>query len=372
MTQQSKDRPKRAVAPNANKLAQLEPVTVLGTGFLRQILQPPPGTAGHQPQLNRELRPLVEWDSLLREVALSENLLSAWDPFLASRPTLLWDEMVRAKLRLPGKHLNLKQSHQAETALRSRVVATLSQAMSTAHADQPKLNEFRAAAGRHIVSLNFDTLITEGEKIQSDSRLAKDAQQLGCQLESAEHIYWFPHGCVEQSESIRLGLRDYGFLPYEWDASVKQFKGRERAWRKERPWTDELFAEFQNELVTHESEDPAATLTGHLLVAPLIFFGTGLSESEWGWWWLMNQRARNLASVPEANRPATVIVRLATDGDVPFWAKRPAGITPLFVKDWDEGWRVLLGWLRHEKERQMTLQPTTRTAKTRPTPRSNP
>lgn len=363
MTQQSKDRPKRAVAPKANKLAQLEPVTVLGTGFLRQIFQPPPSPLGHQPQLPRELRPLVEWDSLLREVALAENLFEAWDPSLASRPTLLWDEMVRAKLRLKATGANLKKPYQAEAKLRAQVAAILKKVTSIAQVDQPKLNEFRAAAGRHIVSLNFDTLITEGECIKSANWPAKDGRRLGCRLESAERTYWFPHGCIRRRASIRLGLRDYGFLPPSWDAAVNQFKRREREWRNERSWTDELFAAFQNELVTHESEDPAATLTGHLLVAPLIFFGTGLSESEWGWWWLMNQRSRNLASVPEANRPATVIVRLATGDDVAFWAKRPAGITPLFVKDWDEGWRVLLGWLRHEKERQMTPQPLVRKEK---------
>jgi hypothetical protein len=365
MTQQVEVPLAPAVATDAAYLAQLEPVTVLGTGFLQQILPPLPGPAGHPLQLNSEVqRPLVEWDSLLRKVAFSEKLFSAWDPSLASRPTLLWDEMVRAKLRQPGKHLNLKQAHRAETVLRGSVVRTLKHAMSSAHVDQQKLDEFRAAAGKHIVSLNFDTLITKGENIKSASWPAKDAQRLGCRLDSADRTYWFPHGCVEQPESIRLGLRDYGFLPPVWNASVNKFKGRERTWRKKRPWTDELFAEFQNELVKHQSEDPAATLTGQLLVAPLIFFGTGLSESECGWWWLMNQRARNMAAVPEANRPATVIVRLATDDDAAFWAKRPAGITPLFVKDWDEGWRVLLGWLKHEKERQMTPQSTIRTAKT--------
>lgn len=365
MTQQAKAPPAPAVATDAADLAQLEPVTVLGTGFLRQILQPLPGPAGHPLQLHSEaLRPLVEWDSLLRKVAFSENLFSAWDPSLASRPTLLWDEMVRAKLRLPGKPDNLKQSHQAEAALRRCVVEELKQAMSVAQVDQRKLAEFRAAAGKHIVSLNFDTLITDGENIKSASWPAKDAQRLGCRLDSADRTYWFPHGCVEQPESIRLGLRDYGFLPSAWNASVNKFKGRERTWRKKRPWTDELFAEFQNELVKHQSEDPAATLTGHLLVAPLIFFGTGLSESEWGWWWLMNQRARNMAAVPEANRSATVIVRLANDGEESFWGRRPASITPLFVKDWHEGWRVLLGWLKHEKGRQMTSQSTIRTEKT--------
>jgi hypothetical protein len=348
MTQQAKDRPKRTVAPKANKLAQLEPVTVLGTGFLRQILQPP-STAGHQPQLNRELRPLVEWDSLLREVALSENLFSAWDPSLASRPTLQWDEMVRAKLRLPGKHPNLKQANRAETVLRGSVVKTLKHAMSNAHVDQQKLDEFRAAAGRHIVSLNFDTLIAKGEKAETGKSPEKAVRRLHLRLDSAKHTYWFPHGCVRRQASIRLGLRDYGFLPSDWNEAFRLFKAFEQRHRHGSDWTDAALAAVRQHLINEEVDRIDTLFTGQLLLAPLIFFGVGLSESEWGWWWLMNQRARNLASVQERSRPETVIVVIESDPKASFWARRPAGIAPLFVKDWDEGWAVLLGWLQHTK-----------------------
>jgi hypothetical protein len=344
MTQQADCR------PEANKLAQLEPVTVLGTGFLRQILQPLPGPADHPLQLHSEvLRPLVEWDSLLRKVAFSEKLFSAWDPSLASRPTLLWDEMVRAKLRLPGKPDNLKQSHQAEAALRRCVVEELNQAMSVAQVDQRKLKEFRAAAGQHIVSLNFDTLITGDENIKSASWPAKDAQRLGYRLESADRTYWFPHGCIRRRASIRLGLRDYGFLPNQWNEAFRLFKAFEQRHRHGSDWTEATLAAVRQHLINEEVERVDTLLIGQLLLAPLIFFGVGLSESEWGWWWLMNQRARNLASVQERSRPETVIVVIESDPKAGFWATRPAGIAPLFVKDWDEGWAVLLSWLTHTK-----------------------
>jgi len=75
------------------------------------------------------------------------------------------------------------------------------------------------------------------------------------------------------------------------------------------------------------------------MLRPLLILGVGLSSEEQGLWWILGQRARNLAKV--SNKPP---VRILLNMDLMerterhFWAAEPLGIRPLWCTDWTEGW----------------------------------
>ena len=158
--------------------------------------------------------------------------------------------------------------------------------------------------------------------------------------------FWFPHGHVSYPKSIRLGQRDYGLLPQDWNRAFTDFKVFEKKYRMDE---QQQFSESSYQSLVEALQDspqqPKRVLLGHLLLAPLIFFGAGLQSSEWGWWRLLNQRARNHARLPSNLRPITAVLVRDSDRQSSFWSTRPTGLAPFFFKDWDEGWRKLLAWL---------------------------
>ena len=90
----------------------LDPVPIFGTGLIHQLLGP---SAGWPPDVQRAVKPLTDWSALLRELARQHHLLDAWNPYLSTRPTLLWDELVRRRVALMGGHESTEQAGQAES-----------------------------------------------------------------------------------------------------------------------------------------------------------------------------------------------------------------------------------------------------------------
>ena len=86
------------------------------------------------------------------------------------------------------------------------------------------------------------------------------------------------------------------------------------------------------------------TWVAEFLYRPLVFAGVGLTDQESGLWWLLAQRARNLARVRiPASGSVRILMRRANGGRgdsdrEAFWATRPFGIEPVYCDDWDEGW----------------------------------
>lgn len=332
----------------SNAYQMLPPVTVLGTGFLRQII------LDNDAADDAPWKRLVSWPLLLESVAREKSLLNVFDSGLASSfPTLQWDELVRAHVASCDTS---DAAHKMESELKKVVSDVLAEATTHAkvYVDQAKLQAFLAAAGQHIVSLNLDTLVL-GDTFAGKTIF--DKSQRGVQhVKHGEKTFWFPHGCIQKPDSIRLGLRDYGFLPHEWSTLFGGFKGFERAElaNKKQPLTPEESEFVKNKLRNGEPK-PQHQLLGQLMLAPLIFFGAGMSNSEWGLWWVLNQRARNLARVALRDRPPTVIVLSSQEVErLPFWCTRPAGLTPIFVNNWDKGWSILLEWLKQHQPMSST------------------
>ena len=324
-------------------LSRLKPITVLGTGFLNQLL---PNFANLTSDQQRKLNPLVNWSSLLNEVAFRHDLYGCYTPELAKHmPTLQWDEMVRV---FSAHSSGEMACHEAEDKLKKTVIEILKDAQQEVQEHPPllntqKLNAFLSASGDHLVSLNFDSLLLG---VNKSKPVIPDKQNHLLHFKQNDKTFWFPHGSIEKKESIRLGLRQYGFMPNSWDEYFGNFKAFERGFTDDNrsSLTHEQFNSLAHSLATGK-EEPGHLLIGHLLLAPLIFFGAGLSEAEWGWWWLLNQRARNLAQLDPKLRPPTIIVIENNDTRRHFWSLCPAGVTPIDVDNWDMGWDMLLDWL---------------------------
>lgn len=331
------------IATSTQSSTMLPPVAILGTGFLRQII------STNDPTVSTAFDHLISWPCLLKAVAREKDLLAVFDAGLAKDfPTLQWDELVRAHVTSCNTS---GAAHKMESALKKAVAEVLTNATADVkpYVDQAKLQAFLAAAGRHIVSLNFDTLVMgDGPAGQT----IYDKNQRGVQhAKHGEKTFWFPHGCINEPDSICLGLRDYGFLPNEWSKLFGGFKGFERAdlANKKQPLTPEE-SEFVKNKLRNDEPEPQHQLLGQLMLAPLIFFGAGMSKSEWGLWWVLNQRARNLARIPLRDRPPTVIVLSSHEVErLPFWCTRPASLMPIFVNNWDKGWSILLEWLKQHQ-----------------------
>ena len=88
------------------------------------------------------------------------------------------------------------------------------------------------------------------------------------------------------------------------------------------------------------------TWVTEMLYRPVCFAGVGLSDAEFGLWWLMVQRARNLARVSPAHRPPVAILVKDDDARLNFWRTQPCGIKPLICATWDEGWEAVQAWGR--------------------------
>ena len=321
---------------------KLKPITVLGTGFLHQLL---PKIQDLTTSQQRKLNPLLNWSSLLNEVALRHSLRDSFNPDLAKCiPTLQWDEMVRIfSAQSPEK----MACHEAEDKLKKTVIEILKDAQHEAQEhgllDTHKLEVLLDVSGDHLVSLNFDSLLLG---VNKSKPVIPDKQNHLLHFKQNDKTFWFPHGSIEKKESIRLGLRQYGFMPNSWDEYFRNFKAFERGFTDDNrsSLTPEQFNSLAQSLANGE-EVPGKLLVGHLLLAPLIFFGVGLSDAEWGWWWLLNQRARNLAKIDRNLRPPTIIVIEKDDPRRGFWSLCPAGVSPIYVDDWDMGWEMLLEWL---------------------------
>jgi len=269
-------------------------------------------------------------------------------------PTLQWDEMVRA---FSAQSLEKLACHKAEDELKKTIIEILKDAQQVAHKnslfDAPKLNALLSASGDHLVSLNFDSLLLglDNKNKNKNKKIIPDKQSHLLHFKQNDKTFWFPHGSIEKKESIRLGLRQYGFMPNSWDEYFCNFKEFERGFTDDNrsSLTPEQFNSLAQSLA-NSKEAPGKLLIGHLLLAPLIFFGIGLSDAEWGWWWLLNQRARNLAKIDHKLRPPTIIVIEKDDPRKHFWSLCPAGVTPIYVDNWDMGWDMLLEWLSKKKE----------------------
>jgi hypothetical protein len=323
----------------------LSPVLVFGSGIHHQWLCDQ-DIVNHQVSAHAEA--LRSWSDLLRQVAERLKILHAIDEELSDEmPTLQWERMVLAYCDRRDKKL---RAYVSERVLRKTLCETLLEAereVETA-VDFGKVLELREVLGRHTISLNLDSLLWR-ERPGMIRVSAGVSRHLALPYEGG--TVWFPHGSVLRPASATLGLRAYGRLAPSWENMIKAHKvwGRKLIPQKDQNWSRTTFTQVMDGAAQIKSET-SGSLAAHLMLAPLMIFGGGVRREEWGIWWLLNQRARNLARVPEHLRPPTVIVIKNCDARLPFWVTRPANVSPIIINQWQDAWSRLIEWMGTHKE----------------------
>lgn len=331
----------------------LKPCLVIGSGFHRWVV-------------GDIETPLSSWHKLIEAVALEMHVSA---PSKNYPPTFRWEKLLENAGR-DGFMVNATgarwvapnhyQPSQVEDFAKKAVARVLEQQAQT----YPRLSgraqlPFDDALGA-VVSLNFDHCWFNpndrclgpgrlGGAKKKDSVLTKNEyDRLAGYVETNDPRFvrtWFPNGHIKNSDAIRMGLSDYGAQPH----AIKQAFGWIKAGEptadeanKKSVWVDyfeRLANQFSKPIDKQESR--LQNWVAHFLYRPLYFAGVGLSDHETGMWWLLAQRARNLARIAKQQRPKTVILISANDPRRFFWSMRPFGIEALVCDDWDQGWEQL-------------------------------
>lgn len=338
----------------------MSPSLILGSGFHRHVFGSAPGFAR---------RALYDWQYLVSLVAARMQVAV---PDQVMSPVQRWETLLlRAAnegYRDGAGHWRgplSRQAHLIEKDARRLVVSVLKKASvgypQSSRARIPSLDCWGS-----IVSLNFDMAWESGnsklDRAQIDAdgifkkigkrelrRLATRAYLPGIDGGSHRSI-WFPNGSCLAPETIRMGLHDYGAAPKAIQVAFSGLK----AWEREAgvtPMPPNKQLDFCSHALRYVSEGTSdlsvflgdqpmpCTWVADFLYRPLVFAGVGMSDQESGLWWLLAQRARNLA---RTGAPANAFILVDVKHRSTFWRTRPFGLEPIFCSDWNEGWEKVV------------------------------
>ena len=293
---------------------------------------------------------LANWADLLVSASLDKK---GRPEFLVPRlewdddPTAVWESMLVAR----AGGLKTGPTHRQERQLRARVARLVRGAT-------PNPLELEAFGGvlarrgfRDIVSLNFDrsldrALVGAGVKPKVYGRKPAQAVEATNNRTSGLPRLWHPHGAVAEpheesasgkpeftTDEIQLGLRHYAISTSNVLKDVRAFRQRKGSWKKQGQVTQRFHE--------HVREQPESWVDV-LLNSDIVFIGCGLSRVELDLWLLLHERQRELARVPEAERPQAFFLH-PLEGFPRHICKRPAGLVPVVTRSHDECWELLLG-----------------------------
>ena len=336
---------------NMNPVA-LKPCLVLGTGFHSWIL-------GARAQKS----PMGNWRVLLDEVARTMRV--SWSPGCDENPIFLWEKILHIAAQ-DGYYRKVKQdSRWAKAGSRKAyeieldAKAVVAFVLNSSKADYPTYSvrsSFPMRGWGAVLSLNFEAAWFQG--IQEAYTGAVSAEALHGLLKSERKRLsvfklangkriWFPNGMVDDSATMRLGLRDFGLQPSEIRFGFNLLKQFERNnfpnkaittgadWSESRAVIED-YLEHNN-----QPTNPPLTWVADFIYRPLIFAGVGLSQDELGLWWLLNQRQRNFAHLNHNKIPPVHILVQQNDSRLSFWQSHPFGVKPLVCSNWDQGWKMV-------------------------------
>lgn len=328
----------------------MKPCLVIGSGF-------------HSWVLGRPSTPLSSWDALIEEVA-TEMKVSL--PSVTLSPVLRWEKLLElaatdgyqhpidgTKWVTAGTHAVNEIEPHAKVALKHVIERHEKKyPYQSVKARFPMSDIFAT-----VISLNFDNCWSgptgyafspSSDAFKSGTLNKNEAGRLKnymFEMNNPEKIIWFPNGSVLSPSTIRMGLYDYGSQAHALKIAFNRIKAYEKAVERKLGTDDWLRVGPVIEAELAKSPDAqdqrVANWVAHFLYRPIYLAGVGLSSDETGLWWLLAQRARNLARVPLENRPATVILADANTTSRSLWANRPCGVEALYCENWDHGWELL-------------------------------
>ena len=313
-------------------------VPVLGTGF------------------NAQARKRLDWRDLLVRVAhdLGLELEVPEGERLVGNTTLVWEAMLTEIAQR-----SRQKPYRVEAELERHVRATLLVEYPAGGPTRALAERLASARFRDVVSFNFDLGFhaTTPAWVREREDRFDPVWDHAIHAESGARV-WYPHGSVLDADSLQLGQRKYGLLITELERARRGHKNAEEAMRKalfprkRRRLDSDAYNPEEREAVWDAQRPHAKSWVSAAMTAPLVFLGMGLGREEWGLWWFLNQRRRNLARAVGRDRaladrhPVFVLVQAGEAARLETAASL-AGLTLLVFRDraFDDAWsRVLAGF----------------------------
>lgn len=322
----------------------MKPCLIIGSGFHRWVL-------------GKDSSGLTNWDKLIESVA---DNLKVSTPSASMNPVLRWEKILETA-SLDGYEYqsnwiapHTKNISDIESDAK-KIVALVIKEFEYRYPDKNQKSQsiFDKSIGS-VISLNFDNLW-----VKTNYQLSNKPPIKITEIEDREsrrihnHIIsdknqnlkiWFPNGTVQDPDTIRMGLYDYGAQPFALKkifGYIKQYENEIEKLIGKDNW-EEYEKYLIPQLEGNQNVDPRLNnWVAHFLYRPLYFAGVGLSESEIGLWWLLAQRARNFAKLPKEKRPKTIILVKNDSQRNLFWSNRPCGVETIKCENWEIGWELI-------------------------------
>jgi len=311
---------------------------------------------------------LASWELLLdaatanAEYPLGNRLLS---------PTARWEDillgMVKQELSDENDSVPVNKK---EMLLRKSIKKTIDNAIENYSVDEKKSRIFLHKRVSDLISLNFESSWLGLNKKDSAIPISPNAPEaigttagmkVAAMIEKKrlysrgniddDRCIWFPNGHVGDEKSLRLGFRDFGLQANALNLAYQEFKIWEKRIIESNESLDDVCLRDANsyEKVVNsffawrrDSREPEAAadhwVTAFMLLEP-IFLGVGMTSDEQGLWWLLHQRARNLARVPSARPPRILkICPPCIEAEYGQFLSGSPVLEPIWCRTWDEGW----------------------------------
>jgi hypothetical protein len=127
---------------------------------------------------------------------------------------------------------------------------------------------------------------------------------------------WHPHGTIRNTETLRLGFRDYGLQPAIFSSAFDSFRNWQRKFLAKHAIDNPPNPSDYRKLIDHVEELDARQISTRtqkhdhwitrFMLYDVFIIGAGISTSEIGLRWLLVQRKRNCARIPKLQVPRTI------------------------------------------------------------------
>lgn len=284
-----------------------------------------------------------DWSGLLASVADDFNL----ERVEHEDPSATWESLV---VRLAAMDPNGEtRSAQAEREARKALAKLLRKVPADKNALQwlgSLLQEFR-----DVVCLNYDPSF----QLAANAVGLQVVRTPGTKKRGLETLrstfawthggrfgrLWSPHGDVSLPNHIILGTTSYG----------KGLQKVSQAWAGAKAAEKSLDLDISSYWEERRAPNPyeptgvagrkfPLTWVDLFLRSDLVLLGTSLDRAETDLWWALHQRQRNLARVPEHERPRTFV--LCAGEPSSHLATGPAGVEPVSFDTWASTWDSLV------------------------------
>jgi hypothetical protein len=320
------------------------------------------GSGIHKFSNGASISPLSDWWYLLEHVAAESGAEIQY----GHSPSIAWEQLLFdiVKKNVGGNNQKVSLIERGVRRTTSKIIRKCAEDVKF---ERPPAVIVSNAVGE-IISLNFEAswypakILGQGEQLRSTEKLLRplvtntaESLRLHSHLktdDSGQRRIWFPNGHWALPKSLRMGYRDFGLQPTSLAQAFKAFKvwetwvlGRKNIGSDGRPKTHAHWVallDAWDSLNSASKYSSARTWVTAFMLRTPIFVGTGLSADEQGLWWLLCQRARNVARLNNIAPPMILKNINSEDASrVVTFMSRPFGLEVIWCRDWEDGWNRL-------------------------------